>query len=750
MKNLNFFWGSVATLCLMAGCADEWVVNSADIQNGEKGFVIHADNGADADTRLAFGEDGLSLQWEDGDQLVLVSVDDKVAPIYLTTTLDKPATKATFVANSEAPAGTYYVFNVPDNFAGDETLGETRSTAPQRFEDWIYSNVANEKFNVIGSYYRLQNLSTLSKSVRMYAGPIEIADGQTSLNINLKHGFAMVKFDITGLDKVMADHLYQDINIGMLSSQKPLPNIARLDGMGEIARSSAKLLIGSIDDSQEDVRDKGAFILPINLSDQDIYFYIHVRIYDDISGLYISDIVYEIKKGGINIKSGTCYTVHLDMSEANKIEIANGQIFTTDQMRLLAYNCHNAVYTIMQDLDFTGITYFPLSANLGSLEGNNHTISNLTIDYPYDGSGLFCYAEGFSISNLHLKNVTVNGANYVGAFCGKVNSIDLRNCTLSGNNRIIGTGDYVGGLVGGQHDSYINLYACSVNKETIVQGKNFVGGIAGQTNEATNCTSAATVNGANSVGGIAGLISRGLFTNCASSSVVTATGDYVGGLIGNGTLFDQPSGTINAIRCYTTGSVKGQNYVGGIIGSGIHDGRNNLFKECYSISAVSGISYVGGIAGADCSVFNSYFIGSVTGTDPATTAGITGYISRYEQAPTQAYCYSAGMISSGYGILASYERNEAFENDGIYKLVSNCLTTSPHLSSVDMEDDEAYTNIVSIQDYIDVINGDLAYSATNIWPDYSFDCPKLRWQTTISTGTGDEGTDAPEFDEEDW
>lgn len=732
MKNLKFFLGSAAALCLMAGCADEWVVNDTNKPNEGAPFVIHANNGADADTRLAFGENGLSLQWEDGDQLVLVSVDDKVAPIYLTTTLDEPATKATFVADTEAPAGTYYVFNVPDY--GENRPGETPNETPQKFEDWICPNMVSNEFNALDSYYQLKDLSELGKSARMYAGPIEIGDGQTSLDINLKHGFVMLKFNITGKNEAVMANDYK--TIGMICPSKSIPIDARLDGMGSANKSSAKLEIGN--HSLDNVM--GAFILPVDLSNQDVYFYIYTFEYTETGH---TETVYEIIKKGIHLKAGTCYTINLDLNAAKKIELVNGQVYTPDHFRLMAYKCHHYnYYTLTQDIDFKGEQIFPITApeHGVSFDGQGHTLSNLTIDWPHDGVGLFDYWDG-TISDLNLQNVTINGTKYVGAFCGKISNGELRNCTLSGINHVTGTGDYVGGLVG---EATGELNSCSVSKETTVQGRNFVGGIVGESYEVTDCKSAATVNGVNNVGGVTGL-TKGLLTGCSSSSVVTATGDYVGGLVGSGVSFDQPRGTINAIKCYTTGSVKGNNYVGGIIGSGIHDGRNNLFKECYSTASVSGNSYVGGIAGADCTVQNSYFIGTVTGKDATTTAGITGHISRYEDTPTQSNCYSAGTISSGYGILATDERYL-----GIYRHIMNCLTTAPHLGSADTELEQAYTNITSIQEHLDVINGELAYSTTNIWPDYSFACPKLRWQTTISTGTGDEGTDAPEFEEDEW
>ena len=762
MKNLKFFLGSAAALCLMAGCADEWVVNDTNKPNEGAPFVIHANNGADADTRLAFGENGLSLQWEDGDQLVLVSVDDKVAPIYLTTTLDEPATKATFVANGEAPAGTYYVFNVPDFYDDDKK--------PEKFKDWICPDIRYRYSweepglydNLIDDKYKLQNLLELGKYTRMYSGPIEIVDGQTSLDINLEHGFSLIKFNITGGDwATIAD---ASKTIGMICPSKSFPVIARLDGTEEASKTSAKLEIGSEDynTSKFDISTMGAFILPVDLSNQDVYFYISFSDNNNDETEERVETAYEIVKKGINLKAGTSYTINLDLNAptTKKIELRNGQISTPDHFRLLAYKIAYRKYMIVQDIDFAGKTYFPITAPIitpatgipARIDGDGHILSNLAINW-FDGAGLFEYIRGTEISDLHLQNVTVNGTNYVGAFCGKLGMESaLHNCTLIGTNQIIGTGNYVGGLVGSQVKDYYNwgdaiLRTCNINKETTIQGRDFVGGIAGQIEDVIDCTSAAKVIGMNKVGGIAGYVHCSInskIAGCTSSATINASRDYAGGLIGYTDWYNPEGSVCNVEKCSFTGIVNGQNYVGGIIGFG----GANLFNECYSTSSVSGNSYVGGIAGSDCRVHNSYFIGTVTGKDAATTAGITGYMNRdrdwYES--IQSNCYSAGTISSGYGIMATDKRN----TDGTYINIVNCLTTAPHLGSADTEAEQAYTNITSIQEHLDVINGELAYSTTNIWLDYSFDCPKLRWQTTISTGTGDEGTDAPEFEEDEW
>ena len=118
MKAINFLMGCAAT-CLLAGCADEWAMNDPSQQNEGTPLTIRATNGSDADTRLTFDDDGLTLLWENGDQLVLVDVNDKIAPIYLTTELDEPSRTAVAECRQESIiSGTTTVRNIINSRIG--------------------------------------------------------------------------------------------------------------------------------------------------------------------------------------------------------------------------------------------------------------------------------------------------------------------------------------------------------------------------------------------------------------------------------------------------------------------------------------------------------------------------------------------------------------------------------------------------------------------------------------------------------
>jgi len=217
----------------------------------------------------------------------------------------------------------------------------------------------------------------------------------------------------------------------------------------------------------------------------------------------------------------------------------------------------------------------------GVFDGNDHKIRNFTFTWTSKDicrAGLFGYlGEGGEIKNLGMENVDVNAL----------------------------SGWYVGSLAA----------RCDA------------GAI-------TNCYSTGSVTGMWDVGGLVGL-NDGAITNSYSIANVSGTGDYVGGLVGHS--FSR--GPIT--DCYSTGSVSGHNYMGGLAG-----GNDGEMTRCYSTSSVSGDNYVGGLAGnngrtmADC-----YTTGTVTGED--YTGGLVG---SNERSGRITRCYSTGGVTGNYSV----------------------------------------------------------------------------------------------------
>ena len=244
----------------------------------------------------------------------------------------------------------------------------------------------------------------------------------------------------------------------------------------------------------------------------------------------------------------------------------------------------------------------------GVLDGNGHTITYSTTGTSYDG--LFGYIGGRgSVKDLTLKGTLV-GINYTGSVAG-YNAGTISNCASS----VVvtfhnGSSSYgVGGIAG--------------MSEGTVEYCSFTGSLAESDNTSFN-----------DVGGIVGRTMGGKVYRCYSTGSVggSATGShFVGGIVG------ALNYTTTIEECYATGAVRGNTYIGGLVGGfGSLDAGSSI-RNCYARGAVSGTSYVGGLTGniyiAADSVTNCYATGSYTAS--SNYGYFVGFIS-------------AGTISSSY------------------------------------------------------------------------------------------------------
>ena len=184
----------------------------------------------------------------------------------------------------------------------------------------------------------------------------------------------------------------------------------------------------------------------------------------------------------------------------------------------------------------------------GTFDGNGKTIRNLYINDISEFIGIPCEAGFFGYAEKgSIKNITFDNA--------KVKTT---------------ADDYCTGILVGVAGSCIENIKILVNCS--VEGKNYVGGIAGRANgDIGNCENHAMVNGANFVGGIVGeyTYSGKSITSCANYGDVTGTGNSVGGMAGYFV-----SGTIQ--NCANYGDITGIFYVGNLIGCADECNLNNV------------------------------------------------------------------------------------------------------------------------------------------------------------------------------
>jgi len=126
---------------------------------------------------------------------------------------------------------------------------------------------------------------------------------------------------------------------------------------------------------------------------------------------------------------------------------------------------------------------------------------------------------------------------------------------------------------------------------------------------------------------------------------IVGSGDCIGGLVGSNGRFYSDGGTVT--HCYSTGSVSGNQSVGGLVGSNMGEVAN-----CHSTGTVRGGSSVGGLLGENRGdVTNCYSKSTVVG-DYDSVGGLVGknggvFLVLFSVTPCGSItqCYSTGAVT---------------------------------------------------------------------------------------------------------
>ena len=249
-------------------------------------------------------------------------------------------------------------------------------------------------------------------------------------------------------------------------------------------------------------------------------------------------------------------------------------------------------FVVTKDIDLSGRNLNPIGSYLypfkGHLDGQGHTIKNVSINSSVDYTGLF----GAINSDASLTNITVSG-------------------------KITGTSN-VGGIVGlnqGTIKTCVNL--AEVNSTDDISAIN-VGGICGYNeNVISDCRNSGNVHGYGvNTGGIVGTNANGAIRNCFNIGIITSEYYGAGGIAGNNEAAISVCFNMAAVSAYST--------AGGIVGSNEEAG---VIENTYNSGVVSVTnSIAGGISGGnDGKIYNSYNAANIVAL--SQKGAICGYIS---------------------------------------------------------------------------------------------------------------------------
>ena len=340
--------------------------------------------------------------------------------------------------------------------------------------------------------------------------------------------------------------------------------------------------------------------------------------------LLSSNVIVNVRK---NPEWKGSYNMELGISEPETNEDGAYLITGAPELRWIAAQVNSGennfagkTLLLENDLDLSG-EWTPIGVNgnpfRGFFDGQNHTISNLTIS---SGNyvGLFGntnYAnqnggQMSSISNLTINNANVTGRLGVAAVVGHPYGTNFENIKITGLVQISGA-FYVGTVAGGNM-VYGNFTDITVDVEegSYVSGDEslaeygyglYIAGIVGhpaENNKYTNLKSNIDVKatGCEYIGGIAGLAHYGsTWTNCSCSANVSLTnalspaeGTQVGGITGS--WMNDSRGTVTFTGCSFTGTLSSEPITEGYDLATL----NAITGTSYNEATTPGVLYIDG------------------------------------------------------------------------------------------------------------------------------------------------------------
>jgi hypothetical protein len=320
-------------------------------------------------------------------------------------------------------------------------------------------------------------------------------------------------------------------------------------------------------------------------------------------------------------------------------------IKTAVQLNEIRHNL-NKHFVLGADIDMSVSIYSagwtPIGTFSGSLKGQGHTISGLTIIGNSTNTGLFSTltSQGV-IKDLNLMDSNVSNPSYsitggvVARNEGMISNVKVINSTIVGgaftasiagsntgtitDSQVIGGSVNGGQTVGGLMGQNSGVFENSRVVDTFVTGASDAGGVVGSNQGAgviNRVSYVSSLDSLSSGAGLGGLVgsNHGTITHSYSESLVgkTANGTTVGGLVSynNGIIEDS----------YAKGTVRGTASLGGVVGSLTNTGR---LTRTYASGTVS--AGTGGLIGQAQGEVNSSFWNTTTAGNTAYNSGtVTG------------------------------------------------------------------------------------------------------------------------------
>lgn len=424
--------------------------------------------------------------------------------------------------------------------------------------------------------------------------------------------------------------------------------------------------------------------------------------YGDISSSFCGQILGKSNTGTVSIISCHVYGTSTGSKYVGGGSVSYNlgvfSINSINDLKAIKDNISIEKYKLEVDLDFSNITWEAFDLN-AELDGNGHTLKNLTIESKDEYLGLFKNVSG-SISNLIINNFSFKSIASISILttCGILSSKltgTISNVNITDSELIVKygiVGAFTGIMDGGSIENCTNGALVLVEK-TSSTSESIVGGFIGKLNSGnlSNLTNNSAITGVNYVGGVVGYSNKNTsskINNIINNGVITAERDYVGGLFG---YYKTTNDTLSNLSNFK--DVSGKNYVGGIFGYFYGNqitNANVIFDEKINnndVILITGDSYVGGIIGYgqfnnsgyilesninNCKIIAKYMVGGIAGSlekvviDGCCVLNSTVEASSYVNINSVYYAYLGGIVGKGYSVLnCTNDTKISYDNIGI-------------------------------------------------------------------------------------
>lgn len=161
-------------------------------------------------------------------------------------------------------------------------------------------------------------------------------------------------------------------------------------------------------------------------------------------------------------------------------------------------NTVNSTFRLVDDIDFSGF-FWPTSATVlkfaGTLDGEGHTVRNLTIESAYRKAAIFTEIDGATIRNLIVENASISGLQDAAVLAGfsnggTVESVRLRNCKVGYNGGAGSEGYFALGF--GRLQAQKTTMTRLSFEDCLVESSKYSGALAGNINKSNAAELVAT------------------------------------------------------------------------------------------------------------------------------------------------------------------------------------------------------------------------------------------------------------------